>query len=327
MQLSLNLIFVATIVASEALALATSGNAAASGVELSANIKRHHKKRTCKAKSSKKTSSRIATSSSGSSSGSVSSSITGHKKLGLSWTYGNYMDINLFDNKAGWRYNWKESDNTKSNLPYFPMLWNDDGSRVAAWQKNVVNNPSSVTSKTIMAPNEPDVSSQANMSPEAVCSLMRKQMLPLKKNHGFKIIGPAVVNLEGDWYPRFVKACPDVQKEIDADAVHLYDSLASTSISRLQKWHSTYKRPIYITEVACHSFYITSKAPQCTGSGMANSFYSGLTKFVANSDYMAGIAPFGVFKANLPDGVGNFNRLSTTSGTPTNLWNMITSLI
>lgn len=344
MQITLPFIALVTLFVSEALALSGS-DAAAGGLEVTSHIRRHKKHhKTCKAggkkhhKSSHKDTKAKADAgvahiaSSGdddnTDAGTGNTSIGSFKKLGLSWTYGKWKDINLFDKNAGWRYNWQSSDDTGStDTKYFPMLWSDSGDRVAKWKSSVMAHPENVKSKIILGPNEPEIGGQANMSPQRVCDAMRKYMIPLKKSHGFKIIGPAIVTLEGDWYPNFVKACPDVQKEIDADAVHLYDTLASTSIERLKNWHSKYNRPILITEVACHSFYITKKAPQCTGSGMANTFYQGLTKFVADTDYMAGIAPFGVFTSSLPDGVGNFNRLATPQGTPTGLFHMISSML
>ena len=326
MKFSLSLLAVATIMASEAMALSGSHDNPTSH-DL---IRRHHKlnKRTCKPKKSSSTGSGKAGTSSNSGSGSGSSSGSGLKagpKVGLAWTYGTYMDITKFigNGQAAFWYDWKSGGQGAAGPKapaYWPMLWGNDGQRISDWQKNVMSNPSKITSKVVMGPNEPEIPSQSNMSPQAACDLMRKYLIPLKNDHGFRIVGPAVVTLEGPWYGNFKKACPDVHDKIDALPVHIYAGMAGPAIKQMENYHQAHGKPLLITEMACHSFYVTSSNPVCKNSGQAAQFMQQISSWAKNTEWMLSVAPFGLFKDNLPDGLASFNKLSDGNGNPTWMW-------
>ncbi len=240
-------------------------------------------------------------------------------KWGLSWTGG--FPIDPFKNKAGFMYNWATEDPTDgtTGIPYIPMLWGVDDQRVSDFKKNVLGHPENYPSKLVMAFNEPDISGQANMDAQTACRYTEELLVPLKEQHGFKLIGPAVAWVDGPWYTDFRNACPDTFAKFDFHALHYYDADADKVIKSVNKFHQTFGKPLFITETACWVY--TSQEHQCSGEGQAQAYLTALGDFARKTDFVKGFAPFGLFTmGQLPGNVGNFNRLATQGGTPTNLF-------
>lgn len=69
------------------------------------------------------------------------------------------------------------------------MLWGASGSNVTQFKANVNADPSKITSKIVMAFNEPDIAGQSNVDVGTACSVIEEVLVPLKEQYGFKIIG------------------------------------------------------------------------------------------------------------------------------------------
>ncbi|KAJ5266468.1 hypothetical protein N7478_009276 [Penicillium angulare] len=141
-----------------------------------------------------------------------------------------YNDASLVSILAGssetisWAYNWgSESDGTiPSGVEYIPMLWGTDS--IDGWT-SAVKTALSDGSMHIMGFNEPDSSSQANMSPSDAATYYKEYITPYADEA--TLISPAVTSSESsgeglDWMESFLEDCTDC--EVSALAVHWYGS-------------------------------------------------------------------------------------------------------
>jgi hypothetical protein len=125
-----------------------------------------------------------------------------------------------------WAYNWGNSPQGTivSGAEYVPMLWglNSASSWNAAAKSAIASG-----SKHLLSFNEPDLSSQSNISPSVAATNHIKYMNPLAGN-GVQIGSPAVTNGAGtsppmgvDWLNQFFTACAGNCK-VDFVAFHWY---------------------------------------------------------------------------------------------------------
>ncbi|KAJ5094837.1 hypothetical protein N7456_010698 [Penicillium angulare] len=131
------------------------------------------------------------------------------------------------DNTISWAYNWgSESDGTiPSGVEYIPMLWGTDS--IDGWT-SAVKTALSGGSTHIMGFNEPDSSSQANMSPADAATYYKEYITPYSDEA--TLISPAVTSSESsgeglDWLESFLEDCTDC--EVSALAIHWYGSTFS----------------------------------------------------------------------------------------------------
>ena len=118
----------------------------------------------------------------------------------------NCNDIKGVD--ATWYHNWSIYSNG-CDAEFVPMVWNhvvlDDVAKMSSG------------SEWLMGFNEPNLSSQANMTPEFAASLW-----PKMEATGKKLVSPAVAMGDGiEWMDKFMAACTGCK--IDAIAIHLYE--------------------------------------------------------------------------------------------------------
>ena len=100
--------------------------------------------------------------------------------------------------------------------------------------------------------NEPDLGSQANLSPAAAAAAWKQYMEPF---HGkAKLVSPAVTNgappaMGTGWLDSFLAACTGCH--IDAIAIHIYDSATNTAYFQnyISGVASKYGKPVWVTEV------------------------------------------------------------------------------
>ena len=124
---------------------------------------------------------------------------------------------------AGWAYNWlSDSSGLDSSVPYIPMLWGPSSDFTGTWQANAQAGIAA-GAQYLFSFNEPDMSTQANLSPEAAAAAWKQYMEPFAGQA--KRVAPAVTNGQGDgiglsWLTSFLSACSDCT--IDAVALHWY---------------------------------------------------------------------------------------------------------
>ncbi|KAI7550024.1 glycoside hydrolase family 128 protein [Hortaea werneckii] len=167
-----------------------------------------------------------ATPSSYSSGGSSSGSFSG--KRGLAYNDASLTSCFGGASKVGWAYNWGSSSNgLDMDVSYVPLLWGTSEDFTGAWSDNAQSALDS-GSQYLFSFNEPDMSSQANLSPEDAAEAYKKYMSPFAGKA--KMCAPSVTNGGGSmgltWLSNFLDACSDCQ--IDCINIHWYDSYENT---------------------------------------------------------------------------------------------------
>ncbi|KAF3484370.1 uncharacterized protein GIQ15_03694 [Arthroderma uncinatum] len=132
-----------------------------------------------------------------------------------------------------WAYNWgADSGKIMDGIDYTPMLWGQKF--FSGWTQST---PSILSSgcKYVLSFNEPDIPSQANMSPADAVQAHKQYMKPFV---GKASIGsPAVSNGGGEmglsWMKKFLDGCAG-QCNIDFLNVHWYDSAQNVDAFKRQ---------------------------------------------------------------------------------------------
>ncbi|HEY4239564.1 MAG TPA: glycoside hydrolase family protein [Kofleriaceae bacterium] len=167
---------------------------------------------------------------------------------------------------VAWWYNWALSPDAAvastygaAGFEYVPMVWGEgslDGAGAAV----------TTDEHFLLAFNEPDFTSQANLTPEAAAALW-PQLEQIADAHGLALVSPALNYCGGgcnetdpfQWFDKFFAACPDCR--VDALAVHWYactrDALENY-ISQMKQ----YGKPIWLTEFSCLDGNDTSAATE-----------------------------------------------------------------
>lgn len=155
--------------------------------------------------------------------------------------------------KMRWAYNWGfYPSGIDSQFSYIPTLWSTDPSHSNGFAEQVETLLSSGT-KAIFSFNEPDIPSQANMSPGSAASAHQQW---LNQYSGRALIGaPAVSNSQSagqgaDWLKQFVQAC-NGECKFDFCNMHWYSpaSAIDTFFSQIEAVSSACGgKPVMITE-------------------------------------------------------------------------------
>ncbi|KAJ7678763.1 glycosyl hydrolase catalytic core-domain-containing protein [Mycena rosella] len=163
---------------------------------------------------------------------------------GLAWPADNNFDLAIFkSSKVGFLYNWGHNNTPKNTVfPFYAMQWNTAGITTLEADARTAG------ATTILAFNEPDILSEANMTPESAASYSQQYIHPLSAK-GFKLATPAVTNGVAPtglaWLDSFLTACPGCA--YDYIALHWYGGWIddfTTFIDSAKK----YGKPIYLTE-------------------------------------------------------------------------------
>ena len=192
-----------------------------------------------------------------------SSSISiGQDKRGIAYGYHSPEDLEVLSPEVSWWYNWSEKpENSVENVyedygfEFVPMTWNGyfDSVKLVTF---LSNHPET---KYLLAFNEPNFISQANMTPSQAAAIWPK-IESIADEYNLEIVGPAVnfcgtcVEENGvtyyspfDYLDDFFAACQDCR--VDYIAVHSY----MNNVSSLQ-WYinefKSYGKPIWLTEFA-----------------------------------------------------------------------------
>ncbi|KAG1753855.1 uncharacterized protein EDB91DRAFT_1043138 [Suillus paluster] len=187
------------------------------------------------------------------------------------------------------------------------MLWGYD--QVSDFQQLVVKGYANY----VLGMNEPNESSQSNMSPQDGASLWWQYINPLK-DEGYYLISPACTNDQAglDWMAGFFSACSGCQ--IDAVAFHFYSTNATDFISYATQLHDLYNLPIWATEFADQNFSGTGGQ---ASQDEVYAFASIIIDFVNSTPWMEAAFPFGVM-SDL-QGVDTANALLSSDDQPTSL--------
>ncbi|RMX75634.1 hypothetical protein D0869_11436 [Hortaea werneckii] len=234
-----------------------------------------------------------ATPSSYSSGGSTSGSFSG--KRGLAYNDASLTSCFGGASKVGWAYNWGSSSNgLDMDVSYVPLLWGTSEDFTGAWNDNAQAAIDS-GSQYLFSFNEPDMSSQANLSPEDAAEAYKKYMSPFAGKA--KMCAPSVTNGGGSmgltWLSNFLDACSDCQ--IDCVSIHWYDSYENTEYFKDHVNNAT--------EIAPGKEVFVSEFGTTDGSDeQVSEFLQDVMPWMDSKDEVAGYAYFMVSEGMLVSG-------------------------
>ncbi|KAK5138045.1 hypothetical protein LTR08_005842 [Meristemomyces frigidus] len=185
------------------------------------------------------TTSSVALSSASSTVSTVESVATGTTgKRGLAYNDASLTDC-LTGSQVSWAYNWgSATTGLASGLNFIPLLWGTASDFTSSWSANAAAAIAS-GSTHLMSFNEPDLSSQANLSPEAAAEAYKTYMMPFAGQA--KLCAPSVTNGGGEmgltWLMNFMTACSDCQ--IDCVSIHWYDTYSNVESFKNQVTNAT----------------------------------------------------------------------------------------
>ncbi|GAA5982641.1 hypothetical protein JCM10908_006729 [Rhodotorula pacifica] len=220
-----------------------------------------------------------------------------------------YNDPNLTKNLAiSWAYNWGQtpSGTLKSGVEYVPMLWSANAG--STWSANAQAALSSGSSH-LLAFNEPDLSSQSNMTVAQSVAAWKQYMSPFvgKAKLGSMAVTNGGAPMGVAYLQSFFAACPQCAQECDFIALHWYDASWNTGFESLSLClgsktsfdliltyaacpqtlpdaYNTFKKPIWLTEFA--------------GSGTVaeqQTFFKYVIPWMENQTFIERYAGFGDF--------------------------------
>ena len=194
------------------------------------------------------------------SSHSTSTAPTKSPKRGIAFALAASADLAALSPGVSWWYNWSPSPNTgvpadyasQYGMDFYPMLWNGSFNATAV-VSYLQANPAI---KYMLVLNEPNITGQANMTPQAAAQLW-PQYEAIAAQAGVKIVGPAITwgNMAGyadpivwldSFYVAYKGANGGRNPQIDYLAFHWYDYGLSAQLDSLDK----YNKPIWVTEFA-----------------------------------------------------------------------------
>ncbi|EGS23173.1 uncharacterized protein CTHT_0008360 [Thermochaetoides thermophila DSM 1495] len=153
--------------------------------------------------------------------------------------------------KISWTYNWGQYDDSGLDLEFCPMLWGLKLDFPQIWPTNA-QKAIGAGSRCLFSFNEPDLDSQANMSPELAAQKHVELMNPFAGKA--KIGAPAITNSGAPhqgigWLQKFFNAC-NGQCAVDFVNIHIYGVDTKTFLNHVLNVYSTFKKPVWITEFA-----------------------------------------------------------------------------
>ncbi|RWA04725.1 hypothetical protein EKO27_g10379 [Xylaria grammica] len=162
--------------------------------------------------------------------------------------------------QASWAYNWGSSTSDLPNgVTYYPMLWSPASDHSNGWD-GYATEAISKGADALLGFNEPDIASQANMSPQDAASGHIQWMNPYASKA--RISSPAISSSENanqgiDWLKQFFSAC-NGKCQVDFCVAHWYgpggESGASLFLQHLKDVHTACDgKPVWVTEFAAQS--------------------------------------------------------------------------
>lgn len=176
-------------------------------------------------------------------------------KRGLAWAVDDRWAPTIATDKISWAYHWQDDyiSTLPSSVEFYPMLYSGSQDDINKFDAAVKSMPSAPT--YILGPNEPDIPSQSNMSPQEAAAVWKQHMEPYA-DQGAQLCTPAVA-YKIDWLQQFMDACDGCR--ISCVAIHSYDDYDpnyATLKSRIEDTHNAF--PDYdiwvVSLISCSSW-------------------------------------------------------------------------
>ena len=155
-----------------------------------------------------------------------------------------------------WLYSWgaKRPATLPQAIDFVPMIWGYWGNSKPIQSAGQAAQKAGI--KELLGFNEPDGKKQANMSVEKALKAW-----PHLMETGLRLGSPACVHPDNEWMKTFMERAKRQDLRVDFVCVHSYGGASSKSfLSRMEKIHRLYKKPLWITEFAVGDW--NAKSPQ-----------------------------------------------------------------
>lgn len=188
----------------------------------------------------------------------------------------------LAQSGAGWYYTWSVSNEgvtAPSGVEFVPMIWGADSTGNGSLHRAQHSG-----AKELLGFNEPDLSSQSNMTVAQALDLWPKLM-----STGLRLGSPAVASgaaTPGGWLDQFMTGAAQQGYRVDFITLHWYggDFTTADAVSQLRSYlqavYDRYHKPIWLTEFALidfsHGTRFPSEAQQAAFLTAATSMLDGL---------------------------------------------------
>ncbi|KAJ5504404.1 hypothetical protein N7463_007278 [Penicillium fimorum] len=171
--------------------------------------------------------------------------------------YNDVSTVSALSPEVSWAYNWAGSlsGTLPDNVEFVPMLW---GPKMFGGWVTAIETALSSGSRYILGFNEPDMASQANMSPSDAANYYNTYITPWSGQA--KLISPAVTSSTDagsglDWFESFIGSCSSCG--ISGLAVHWYGNDADDFKTFITKAVDTAAKHS-LTEVWVTEFALTA---------------------------------------------------------------------
>ena len=214
---------------------------------------------------------------------------TSSRKGVSAWSF-HGVDTALKQSGASWYYTWSSGHNgidTPSGAEFVPMIWGPHS--VTA---NTLNQ-AKANGHSLLGFNEPDMSSQSNMSVDDALRLW-----PQLQATGMTLGSPAVAwggADAGGWLDRFMSGAKTKGYRVDFITLHWYgaDFRTANAVSQLKSYiqavYQRYHKPIWLTEFALIDF---SGGTQVASQAQQAAFVTASTRMLDGLSYLKRYAWF-----------------------------------
>jgi len=212
---------------------------------------------------------------------------------GLAWATNNdFAPVIGSKPLVTWYHHWQDGPVSQmpSKVKYVPMFWGN-----AKWDKWNARKAEMNKNKPthLIGFNEPDISSQSNMSPAYAAQVWMQEIHPWGQK-GVKLISPAIA-WDQDWLASFLSELSKRGGYVDMISVHWYGSYKD--IEKFKKFVSTartrFNRKIWVTELGVTSS--SGASQQQTKDFMMKAF-----QWMDQTGYVLRASWFGCFESSKP---------------------------
>lgn len=177
-----------------------------------------------------------------------------------------------------WAYNWAmtEQNELPSGIEFVPMLW---GSDFDHWPE-LAEKGLAQGSAYLLGFNEPDISSQSDMSPLVAATYYRTHITPFRDRA--KLVSPAVTSSTStdmglDWLGKFMESCFDCG--VSVAAVHWYGDSAD-AFRLFVGDATTFARSHGLTEVWITEFALNADIGGVANQEITQAFIKSITSWL-----------------------------------------------
>jgi len=190
-----------------------------------------------------------------------------------------WLHMNLLAPGVGWFYNWGHylpahvgGPALQHNIVFIPQLWNANWdpnvlrSRVAEWRA------AGHTVRYLMTYNEPMLTNEANMTPEAAAADWRR-LVPIARELNLRLVSPAMTfgNMPGFgtpwvWLQAFFDQPGVYIEDMHAIRIHTYMSHPTAVKGYVENFTSRWDLPIWVTEFSAW-YYVPAPAGVSNSTG------------------------------------------------------------